>query len=72
MEIIFDCDPSSIDKTSTVFVMAVDKVIPLPDGYEYRFIDDHECVVGIAPDKKPILVTLDGVITEIDFDGLTK
>lgn len=66
-EIFYGCDPGSKDVSATLFIRSPGKVIPLPDGYDYRFIAGNECILGIAPDKKPILVTLDGVITEIEF-----
>jgi hypothetical protein len=45
--------------------------MPLPEGYEYRFMAENKCIVGIAPDKAPIMVTLDGKITEIVLDKVT-
>lgn len=43
----------------------------LPQGYDYRFIevDGIISIMGVHPEKKPIIVDHDGTVTEIDLEG---
>lgn len=44
-------------------------IAELPQDYDYRFVEANGIIhlLGVNPDKKPILVDLDGNVTEIDL-----
>lgn len=45
-------------------------IVELPEGYTYRFFENETGVflMGINPDKKPIVVDAQGTITELELE----